>query len=149
MLDKELLKTRVSKPNAEELLKQFADCVDYCIANQLILTKHIWIVYLGVSKDTYWRYQNRDMSTYLTDAEFNERCETLKKIEGFIEAGMSNELLTAKYPTGTIFYLKNAFKWADKQEPDNTFNFKFDGFGPTKTPKTDAKKDGSVTSSVT
>jgi hypothetical protein len=129
-----LRKKSLVNPTADDLYKEFQGCIDYCMTNNQTLTKGFWLIYLSVVNQTYLNWQNGSMNKNLNDTEFNERLEAIKKIDATIETGMTEDLLKAtKNPAGIIFYLKNAFKWSDRQEPEVSLNLKIDGYNLPKT----------------
>ena len=80
------------------------------------------------------------MNSGLTDAEFIERLEVLKKVESFLENGMADEMLGSRYPTAMIFYMKNAFKWQNDVQQDIKIGFQFGGFAAQDKPKEKKEK---------
>jgi len=100
----------------------------------LIPDKFLWTAFLGVPKDTYASWDKVDRNKYITDEEFNDRVLAIKKIDDILEAGMSQTLLQAEGNPGRfIFYLKNAFHWADRPASDKEINISFKGFDTGKT----------------
>ncbi len=67
-------------------------------------------VYLGIHRDTLNEYSHKD-----------EYSDTIKKAKSRVENYAEEGLLAGKLNTiGTIFSLKNNFKWQDKQEIEHT-----------------------------
>ena len=78
----------------------------------------------------------------MTDEEFSERVDALKKIEMTMESGMAQTLLASEGNAGKfVFYLKNAFKWRDQPEAEKQININFGGYIPPEPDKKAAKKD--------
>ena len=125
-----LHKKPVHQPKADTLYEQFALYVDYCIENKSAPTLGLWQAFLNVSHDTYSNWKHQGKNQYLNDTELNDRFEALKKIEGIIETGMTDEMLKAgKNPAALIFYMKNVFRWVDRHEPEVSLNLKIEGYG--------------------
>ena len=122
---------RLNKPKADDLYRVFAEFCAYAEEKGLIPDKFLWVAYLGVPKDTYATWDKDNRNKYLSDTEFNDRAIAIKKIEDVLEAGMAQTLMAQQGNAGNfIFYLKNAFKWADRQEPEVSLNLNVDGYKP-------------------
>jgi len=119
----------VHKPTAAVLLSEFDGFLNYCDKVNTLPTKGLWCSYLNVTRDVYHLWKQDKVNQYLTDTEFNARLDIIKKIDDFLENVVADKLTsTEKNPAGTIFYLKNAFKWSDRQEPEVSLNLKIDGY---------------------
>lgn len=81
-----------------------------CQERKEMPTKSGLCIFLDVARDTLNAYEKKD-----------EYSDTLKKIYNYIEERWTQSLMKA-YPTGSIFYLKNTFGWADKVEQTSTVN---------------------------
>ena len=139
--DAELLRRKaVSNPKADELEQHFMEFLEWCQANDKPLLKGYWISYLNITKQTYYNWSRADKNVEFSDEEINDRITLIKKIDTVLENGMTSDLLGSKYPTGIIFYLKNAFKWRDKSEDENQqINISVGAVAPKKR-KEDSKK---------
>lgn len=79
-----------------------------CEDNEELPSKAGACVFFRISKDTYNEYKKK-----------SEYSDSLKDLENHMEKAWINRL-ASNAPTGAIFYLKNAFGYADKHEADIT-----------------------------
>lgn len=114
-----LRRTPVKNPKAEELAGHFEDFLEWCQVNGKPVLKGYWISFLNITKQTYYNWNNASKNVEFTEEEINDRITLIKKIDSILENGMTVELLQAKYPTGVIFYMKNAFDWKNSTDNDN------------------------------
>jgi len=130
-LPKELFNMpKVERPRAIDLQNKFNEFIEFCEAHSFIPDKFSWLLFIGTARSTWHMWQQDKENLYLNDTEFNDRLNTIKKIDDFVEGELSQRLMTAgKDTTGFIFYLKNAFKWSDRQEPEVSLNLKIEGYG--------------------
>lgn len=138
-----ILTTRCEKPKAKELAELFIEYCDIRVnEDKLPLTKLSFYVFLGISKETYFFWQDEKLNKYLTDEEFTERLTLIKKIDSAMENDLGDGMMNAKYPTGMIFTLKNAYQWTDRPQNEPTLNIKFGGYMlPADTSKDTKKLD--------
>ena len=116
-----ILTTRCEKPKAKELAELFIEYCDIRVnEDKLPLTKLSFYVFLGISKQTYAFWKDEKMNKYLTDTEFEERLDLIKKIDDTMESDLGDKMMEAKYPTGMIFTLKNAYQWTDRPQNEST-----------------------------
>ena len=136
-----ILKTRCEKPKAEDLAKLFIEYCDLRVnEDHLPLTKLSFYVFLGIGKQQYAYWKDEKMNKYLTDKEFEERLDLIKKIDDAMENDLGDGMMNAKYPTGMIFTLKNAYQWTDRPQNEPTLNIKFGGYMLPAESSKDAKK---------
>ena len=83
--------------------------------------------WLGITRDTLIKYRecvnNGDVLKSLDDSAKADIVDSIKRAYEYIQNGYEDKLINGKTtPIGTIFALKNNFKWVDKQEVINTNN---------------------------
>lgn len=81
-----------------------------CLDTKRMPTKSGIALFLGVNRDTLLEYEKK-----------KDFSGVLKDVYTHIEENWTQSLMKA-YPTGSIFYLKNTFGWADKVEQTSTVN---------------------------
>ena len=128
-ISKDMLKPKISKPTAKDLEDWFFNYLEMCSTDSRPPNNLAWIAYLGISREQYRLYGQEKKNSYLNDMEFSERLSTIKKIDEMLEVMNAETLMTAKQnPAGLIFFLKNAYRWSDRQEPEVSLNLKIDGY---------------------
>lgn len=83
--------------------------------------------WLGITRETLIRYRdavnNGEVLKHLDDSVKVAIADSIKRAYEYIQNGYEDKLINGKTtPIGTIFALKNNFKWVDKQEVVNTNN---------------------------
>lgn len=101
----------IGKPPAfkapTEMLAKFMDYIHYCDENKRFINIAGFCVFCGIHKDTYYEYKNNK-------ADYSD---SIKNIETILEDSVFHSHLS---PPEKIFYLKNKFGYADKQEIQQT-----------------------------
>ena len=92
-------------PSEDKIRKIWASYHCKCIDKQHIPTKNGFLLEFLISRQTYCKWKKKS--------------DALKEIEGFIENEWVQRL-TGNTVAGTIFYLKNAFGYRDRQDIDHT-----------------------------
>lgn len=89
----------------EQIYKLWDEYTAECTIKEWLPTKNMWLDCLDITRPTYniWK----------------KKSNAIKKIDGQIE-NMWVQNLTKNNVAGTIFYLKNAFGYRDRQELDHT-----------------------------
>ena len=81
--------------------------------------------WLGISRETLIRYRdavdNEEVLKHLDDSVKTGIANSIKEAYNYIQGCYEDKLINGKTsPIGTIFALKNNFKWVDKQEIEQT-----------------------------
>lgn len=81
--------------------------------------------WLGITRETLIRYRdavnNGEVLKHLEDTVKAGIADSVKRAYEYIQNGYEDKLINGKTsPIGTIFALKNNFKWVDKQEIEQT-----------------------------
>lgn len=81
--------------------------------------------WLGISRNTLIKYkecvENGEALKHLDDSAKVDIVNSVKRAYEYIQNGYEDKLINGKTtPIGTIFALKNNFKWVDKQEIEQT-----------------------------
>lgn len=81
--------------------------------------------WLGITRDTLIKYRecvnNGEVLKSLDDSAKADIVDSIKRAYEYIQNGYEDKLINGKTQAiGTIFALKNNFKWVDKQEIEQT-----------------------------
>lgn len=99
-----------SFPSPKDLEERGLAYIEDCVATKKMPTKSGLAIFMGVSRDTVNHYQREEGYS-----------DIVKKIYDHIEEHWTQSLMRS-YPTGSIFYLKNSFGWADRVESTMDIN---------------------------
>jgi hypothetical protein len=78
---------------------------------------------LGLSRQGLLNYENSLLNgklKSLDDSAKSEIVDTIKRAKSFVEYCYEQKLFANGNPAGTIFTLKNNYKWVDKSEVEQT-----------------------------
>lgn len=87
------------------LQKKFADYIKDCTHNGLFANITGFCLFIDMNVDTYYEYNKREEFT-----------ESIKKIDEMLLNVTVQKACEARNPAFLIFYMKNKFKWTDRQE---------------------------------
>ena len=90
----------------EDMWDKFQSYLNYCKEEKRFVNIAGFCCHCDIHRDTYYEYKNKEFYS-----------DTIKKIEEKIEAEVFESKLS---PPEKIFYLKNKFGYADKQEIQQT-----------------------------
>lgn len=93
------------KYTPEELNNKFDEYLDYCKYKGDFPNIAGFAVFAKMNRDTYYNYKS--LTAY---------SDSIKRIETDLLNTTIQQGVNAKNPAFTIFYTKNMFGWADKQE---------------------------------
>lgn len=112
---------------SEEVEKEIQEYFDECYKLGDYPTVSGLAYWLGITRETLVRYRdavnNGEVLKHLDDSVKVAISDSIKRAYEYIQNGYEDKLINGKTtPIGTIFALKNNFKWVDKQEVVNTNN---------------------------
>ena len=93
-------------PVPEALEADFASYIEDCRNTRYFPTVVGFCVFCGVTRECFYHYKS----------SYDAYSDTIKRIEDSLEATTIQKLMDARNPAGAIFYMKNKFGYADKQE---------------------------------
>jgi hypothetical protein len=99
----------------EDLENKFAEYIGWCKAQTKFPTILGFCIYSNINRDTFYNYK-----------KYDEYDSTVKKIEAVLEDSATQSMIEARNPAAQMFYLKNKFGWADKQEVTNNLTVNTD-----------------------
>jgi len=97
-----------NRKTPEELWKNFLNYLDYCRLERKFPNIAGFTIYANMGRSTFYNYMEEGNSNYLAFVD------TIKRINQHLEDECINNHFTS--PAERIFYLKNKFNYADKQE---------------------------------
>lgn len=109
----------------EEVEKEIQKYFDECFRLGDYPTVSGLAYWLGMSRHTLIKYKecvdNGEALKSLDDSAKADIVHSIKRAYEYIQNGYEDKLINGKTtPVGTIFALKNNFKWVDKQEIEQT-----------------------------
>ena len=117
--------TRPKYTTVEEVQERIDNYFKECSKNDIYPTVTGLCYEMDIKRETLLRYKNLENSDELKHIEDKEVrkgiSDSIKKAYQYIENGYEDKLVNGKTQAiGTIFALKNNFKWVDKQEIEQT-----------------------------
>lgn len=100
-------------PTPQDLQEKFKEYITNC--PDAIPTITGFCLYCDINRDTFYGYK-----------EYDGYSDTLKRIDDYLEQAAVNQMMVARNPAAQMFYLKNKFNWADKQEISNNLTVNTD-----------------------
>ena len=91
----------------EQLLNKWCEYMEYCVNEGKFPTQEGFTVYGEMNPDTFYNYLSQEQYS-----------DTKKTIDAMLLDKTIQDAVKAKNPAFLIFYLKNKFKWTDRQEID-------------------------------
>lgn len=117
--------TRPKYKTVEEVQERIDSYFKECMENESYPTVTGLCYEMDINRETMLRYKNLEDSEELKHIEDKEVrkgiSNSIKKAYEYIQNGYEDKLINGKTQAiGTIFALKNNFKWVDKQEVEQT-----------------------------
>lgn len=117
-------KTKPAKyENAKQLVKIIEKYFKECEENKECPSVTGLGFALGLSRQGLLNYENsleKGNLKSLDDSAKGEIVDTIKRAKAFVEMCYEQRLFANGNPAGTIFTLKNNYKWVDKSEVEQT-----------------------------
>lgn len=117
-------KTKPGKyENAKQIQKIFDKYFAECEENQEYPSVTGLAYSLGLGRQGLLDYENSLLNGKLKSLDDTEKAkisDTIKRAKSFVEMCYEQRLFANGNPAGTIFTLKNNYKWVDKQEVEQT-----------------------------
>ena len=107
--------------SGEQVEKEIQGYFEECSKTDSYPTVSGLAYWLGISRETIVRYKeavdNGEVLKSLDEGAKRGISDSIKRAYEYIQNGYEDKLVNGKTsPIGTIFALKNNFKWVDKQE---------------------------------
>lgn len=109
----------------EQVEKEIQGYFEECAMTDSYPTVSGLAYWLGISRNTLIKYKEAvergEALKHLDDTAKRDIVNSVKRAYEYIQNGYEDKLINGKTsPIGTIFALKNNFKWVDKQEIEQT-----------------------------
>ena len=109
----------------EQVEKEIQGYFEECEKTESYPTVSGLAYWLGISRNTLIKYKEAvergEALKHLDDTAKHDIVNSVKRAYEYIQNGYEDKLINGKTsPIGTIFALKNNFKWVDKQEIEQT-----------------------------
>lgn len=108
---------------AEDMQEIIMDYFKQCEVDKEVPTVTGLGFALGMTREMLLRYENSEEHEHLKNCSIEEKRafrDTIKRAKQFVESGYEQALFDKNKTIGSIFTLKNNYKWVDKQEVETT-----------------------------